>query len=251
VAPNQRRKPRKAAQLTLRELQRPAPLVHLVLLHRPADEVVHRALGVPLHDERVPRRRPLLTLEDVEVVVRRVPARVSLGAQRRAEHDQVLGHARVQDVHAAHGAAGVVEDPLGRERRDLLRRALLRRERREGRRRGRVRGEWVRRHVRRVRAPQARGDVVHDAGGRVGVQLDGLAHEGVHVARREDVESLLLHGWSAGCSEAAARLLVVTLIPSAHIAMLVNKPSRRPMAIQDRRQAPIFILEILQSERQF
>jgi hypothetical protein len=181
-----------AKPLTLRELQRPAPLVHLVLLRRPADQVMHRPLGVPLHDERVPRRGPLLALEDVEVVVRRVPAGVALGPQRRAEHDQVLGHARVQDVHGPHGAARVVEDPLGRERRDLVRGALLGGQRREGRRRGRVRGERVRRQVGSVRAAQAGRDVVHDAGGRVGVQLDGLAHEGVHVARREDVELLLL-----------------------------------------------------------
>lgn len=100
----------------LGELERPAALVHLILLDDSTLHMIHDSLGVPLLDERMGRIRPLLALEDVEVVVGRVPAAVALGAQRRAKDDQVLGDAGVDDVHATHGAPGIVEHPLGRER---------------------------------------------------------------------------------------------------------------------------------------
>ena len=55
---------------------------------------------------------PLFTLEDVEVVVGGVKTGVSLGSKRGAEYDQVLGDRRMNDVHGAHSASGVVEYPL-------------------------------------------------------------------------------------------------------------------------------------------
>jgi hypothetical protein len=48
----------------------------------------------------------------VEIVVGSVPARVSLCAERGAKDDEVLGYRRVDDVHRAHSAASVVEDPF-------------------------------------------------------------------------------------------------------------------------------------------
>src|SRR5690606_1212418 len=55
---------------------------------------------------------PLLALENVEVVVGPEATRVPLGADRCAEHDEVLGHGGVKEGHRTHRAAGVVEDPL-------------------------------------------------------------------------------------------------------------------------------------------
>ena len=86
--------------------------MHFVLLGYAATHEVYVTRLVALHLERTRLERPLLADEDVEVVVRGVEARVALGAERRAKDDEVLGDARVDDVHRAHRAAGVVEHPL-------------------------------------------------------------------------------------------------------------------------------------------
>ena len=86
--------------------------MHLVLLGYTATHEVHVTRLVALHLQRARLERPLLADEDVEVVVGGVEARVALGAERRAKDDEVLGDARVDDVHRAHRAAGVVEHPL-------------------------------------------------------------------------------------------------------------------------------------------
>lgn len=75
--------------------------------------MMHAALWVPLHRQRVCRCGPLLALQDVEVVVGGVSAGVAFCAERRSEDDQVFGYAGVDQVHGAHGAAGVVEEPFG------------------------------------------------------------------------------------------------------------------------------------------
>jgi len=105
---------------TLRELKRPTTLVHLVLLNVSTAKMVHGAFGIALLDERVGRVGPLLAFEDVEVVVGGVAARVALRTQRRAKHNQILCYRRVDQVHAAHCAAGVVEDPFVLQRRHLV-----------------------------------------------------------------------------------------------------------------------------------
>jgi len=99
--------------------------VHLVLLGDATTHEVHVAWPVPFHLERAGLERPLLADEDVEVVVGGVEARVALGAEGRAKDDEVLGDARVDDVHRAHRAARVVEDPFGAVRVDREARAWV------------------------------------------------------------------------------------------------------------------------------
>ena len=61
----------------------------------------------------VPRaERPLLTMEDMEVIVRRVKAGVSFGAEWGAEYDEVFSDGGVDDVHGTHSTTSVVEDPF-------------------------------------------------------------------------------------------------------------------------------------------
>ena len=105
---------------TLSELQRPTTLVHLVLLDVATTKMVHGAFGIAFLDERVRWVGPLLALEDVEVVVGGVATRVALRTQRRAKHYQILRYRRVDQVHAAHCAARVVEDPFALQRRHLV-----------------------------------------------------------------------------------------------------------------------------------
>ena len=57
--------------------------------------------------------RPLLTMEDMEVIVRRVKAGVSFGAEWGAEYDEVFSDGGVDNIHGTHGTASVVEDPFG------------------------------------------------------------------------------------------------------------------------------------------
>lgn len=145
--------------------------MHLVLLGDAPTHEVHVAGAVALHLERAGAERPLLADEDVEVVVGGVEARVTLGAERRAKDDEVLGDARVDDVHGAHRAAGVVEDPLRAVRVERYVRARVGR--------GEV-GEDVRDHAR---------GVVGRGGERGELQL-------VEVDRVEYVPSILEEGVS-------------------------------------------------------
>ena len=87
--------------------------MHLVLLGDATTHEVHVAGAVPLHLEGTGLERPLLTNEDVEIIIGGVQARVTLGAKGRAEDDEVLGDAGVDDVHRAHRAACVAEHPFG------------------------------------------------------------------------------------------------------------------------------------------
>ena len=86
--------------------------MHLVLLDLTTLQVVHAALGISLHDQTVRRRRPLLPLENVEVVVGGMSARVAFGPQRCAEYDQVLGDRGMQKIHGAHSTACIIMDPF-------------------------------------------------------------------------------------------------------------------------------------------
>lgn len=92
--------------------------MHLVLLGDTTAHEVHVTRSVPLHLQRARLERPLLADEDMEVVVGGVKARVALRTERRAKDDEVLGDARVDDVHRAHRAAGIVEHPFGAVRVD-------------------------------------------------------------------------------------------------------------------------------------
>lgn len=88
-----------------------------------------------------------------------MPSRVSLCAERGPENNEVLGDGGVDDVHSAHGAAGVVEDPF-----------------------------FVSVYVIGVRLGEVRGDVVDYGAGVVAVGGDGGLREGVELGGVEDVE---------------------------------------------------------------
>ena len=142
--------------------------MHLVLLGDAATHEVHVAGPIPLHFERAGLERPLLADEDVEVVVGGVEARVALRSERRAKDDEVLRDARVDHVHRAHRAPGVVEDPFGAVR--------------------------VERHAARA-ARVGRGEIgedVRDHAGRVvGRRGEGGQLQLVQVDRIKDVPSIL------------------------------------------------------------
>lgn len=74
-------------------LERKAALVHLVLLDVAAVQVVDGALGVDLGLVLAGDVGELGAVEDVEVVVGGVAARVALGSDGGAEDDEVLGDA--------------------------------------------------------------------------------------------------------------------------------------------------------------
>jgi hypothetical protein len=92
--------------------------MHLVLLGDTTAHEVHITRLVPLHLQGARLERPLLAHEDMKVVVGGVKARVSLRTEWRAKDDEVLCDARVDDVHRAHRAAGIVEHPFGAVRVD-------------------------------------------------------------------------------------------------------------------------------------
>lgn len=127
------------------------------------------AVHLPLQPFRACRRgveRPLLPDEDVEEVVREVHARVPLRADRRAEDEEVLGEARVHDVHRAHRPARVAQHPLGavQVQRDA---------------------------ARGVFGGEVRDDVGDDGVDVVGVLLHGCLGEGVQVIGVQDVPAVL------------------------------------------------------------
>jgi len=88
--------------------------MHLVLLRRESWQEMHIPRLVSLHLQRARCERPLLTLQNMEVIICGVEARVALCAEGGAEDDQVLRNRRVYNVHSAHCAARVVEQPLRR-----------------------------------------------------------------------------------------------------------------------------------------
>ena len=110
---NSRRETQIDMQHTSGVLERKAPLVHLVLLDMPSWQMVHAPRRVPLHLQFRRAERPLLPHKNIEVVVGGMQPRVSLRAEGRPEHNEVLSDARVDDVHRAHRAARVAQDPLG------------------------------------------------------------------------------------------------------------------------------------------
>jgi hypothetical protein len=120
--------------------------------------------GINLWDETACFKGPLLSLEDVEIIVGGVSARVTLCAERSAKDDEVLGYRGVDDVHRAHGAAGVVEDPLF----GLADRMLG------------------------VRLPQSVDDLVDDCSCVVGIVGEGAQGQLVQLGGIKDVPSLLV-----------------------------------------------------------
>ena len=68
--------------------------------------------GVPLHLELTGSECPLLSDEDIEVVVCSVQSSVSFRPERGTEDDEILRDACVDDVHGTHGTTSIVENPF-------------------------------------------------------------------------------------------------------------------------------------------
>ena len=98
--------------LTPSVFKSPASFVHLVLPCNTPFHDIYVARTVDRLGEFPGLKNPLFALEDVEVVVGRMKAGMSLGTKRGAENDQVLGDGRMYNVHGAHRASGVVEYPF-------------------------------------------------------------------------------------------------------------------------------------------
>ena len=73
---------------------------------------MHGACGVALRCKISSTERELLTLKNMEVIIRCMSAGMTLCSNRRTEKDQVLGNGCMNDVHRAHGTTSVVEHPL-------------------------------------------------------------------------------------------------------------------------------------------
>lgn len=181
------RKFRGCETLTLCQLECPTALVHFVLLDHPTFQMMDRTLRIHLFDQTVGPVRPLGPFEDVEVVVGGMAAGVPFGPERGPKDDEVLGDRRMEDVHASHRSASIVEDPFRRQRRYLVGVSVL-----EGLFWGRMERERVGSDGGAVGALQRRGNVVHDSCGGVGIEGDGLLRESMNLCRVEDVPSLLL-----------------------------------------------------------
>lgn len=97
--------------------------MHFILLRNTSWHEMHAPSRIPLHLQSTWLELPLLADQNVKVVVGGMQPRVPLRPEWCSEDDQVLGDARVDDIHRAHCAAGVVEHPFGRVRveRDLRR----------------------------------------------------------------------------------------------------------------------------------
>ena len=100
----------------------PACILYCLANRDAATHEVHVTGVVPLHLQRARLERPLLSDEDVEVLVGGVEAQVSLCTERRAKDDRVLRDARVR---RANRAARVVEDPFRAVRVDRDARACV------------------------------------------------------------------------------------------------------------------------------
>lgn len=105
---------REIIQLTSCILQSEASFMHLILLDVSPREVMHAARRIALHLQIWRVERPLLAHKDVEIIISSMQPRMSLRAERRPKDNEVLSDARVDDVHPAHRAACVAEDPFGR-----------------------------------------------------------------------------------------------------------------------------------------
>ena len=86
--------------------------MHLVLLGNTTAHKVHIARAVPFHVQRARLERPLFPDKDMEIVIGGMQTRVALGTKWRAEDDEVLCDAGVDNVHGAHGATCIVEYPF-------------------------------------------------------------------------------------------------------------------------------------------
>lgn len=73
---------------------------------------MHVSRRVLFHLQRARRKRPLLSDQDVKIIIAGMQPRVALRAEGCAKDDEVLGDRGVDDVHRAHRATGVAEHPF-------------------------------------------------------------------------------------------------------------------------------------------
>ena len=92
--------------------ERKAPFVHFILFCSSPRKIVYASRRVSFHLQRARPERPLFSNQNIEIVVRGVQSRMTFRSQWCAEDDQVLGDARVDDVHGTHSAARVAEHPF-------------------------------------------------------------------------------------------------------------------------------------------
>jgi len=97
---------------TSRVLHCEAALVHFVLLHYSPWHEVHHPRRIPLHLKLSRLECPLLSDKNMEVIIRGENPRMSLRSKRRTEDDEVLGDARVDDIHSTHRPSGIVKYPF-------------------------------------------------------------------------------------------------------------------------------------------
>lgn len=93
-------------------LESEATLVHFVLLNMSSGKVVDGTGRVSFNLQTARSECPLLSNEDVKVVVGGVQTAVAFRTERGAENDQVLGDTSMDDVHGTHSTTGIVEHPF-------------------------------------------------------------------------------------------------------------------------------------------
>jgi hypothetical protein len=133
-------------------------------------------------------KSPLFALQNVEVVICRVTACVAFCAERCAEYDEVLGYGGVDEVHGAHSATGVVEEPF------VCVRANLSGSIPDGvcRWRGMVRERVDGDRVGAMGFTESRHNMMSYAGCRVGVESHGFFGQLVELWWVEDVPLVLV-----------------------------------------------------------
>jgi hypothetical protein len=188
--------------LTTSIFERPATLVHLVLLAREPWQKVLVTRFVHLLLETAGRERPLFALKNVKVVVGGVQAGVAFRAEWCTKEYEVFGDASMDDVHGTHSASGVVENPV-----------LLLVVGRSGR--GGVDVEMDTTGSSRVGRREVREDVRHHSIRVVGIQRDSLPSYSVKLSGVEDVPPLLNTRLSLYHVE--CRLETLTLMPSRKV----------------------------------
>jgi len=71
-----------------------------------------RISSTHLHLESTSFSSPLFTLQNMEVIIRRVPPRVTLCTEWSSKQDQVLGNRSVNDKHVSHCSSRVIPNPF-------------------------------------------------------------------------------------------------------------------------------------------
>ena len=86
--------------------------MHLVLLRYTSRHEVDHTWSITFHLELTGSESPLLSNENMEVIIRGVNASVSLGSKWCTEDNKVFCDARMDDVHRAHGTSSIVKHPF-------------------------------------------------------------------------------------------------------------------------------------------